>query len=120
MRKSPRYEEIGRADVPKLCALPGVLDNISAEGCKIHFPFAVTVDLENDYDIKITPANSPAKIFQLLCHPQWVKEAKNTTEIGFSVLPSKNYRELLDYVSDIQKALQKEQASDARVVCSRP
>ena len=118
MRKSPRYSEIGRVDAPTLCALPGVLDNISAEGCKIHFPFTLTVDLENDYDIKLTPANCAPKVFQLVGHPQWVKETKNTTEIGFSILPSHNSRELVAYVNELEKNAQSENSNETRVLCT--
>ena len=40
-RKNHRYPEIGRVIAPELCALPGILDNISFDGCKIHFPVSV-------------------------------------------------------------------------------
>ena len=54
-RQHTRYEEIGRVLAPELCALPGVLDDISVSGCKIHYSFPITVDLENEYDIKLSP-----------------------------------------------------------------
>ena len=53
-RQNVRYEEIGRVISPELCALPGILDNISATGCRVHFPVNVIVDLESEFDVKIS------------------------------------------------------------------
>ena len=47
-RLHTRYEEIGRVTASELCALPAVLDDISLNGCKIHYSFPVVVDLENE------------------------------------------------------------------------
>jgi hypothetical protein len=101
IRKSLRFADIGRIDAPQICALPGVLDNISREGCKIHYMFPVVLDLENDYEIKVTPASSPMRPLLLLCHPQWVKEDKGITEIGFSILRSPDYSRLVSYVDNL-------------------
>ena len=54
-RQHIRYEEIGRVNAPEICALPGILDDISSEGCKIHYTFPVVVDLETEYEIKLSP-----------------------------------------------------------------
>jgi hypothetical protein len=101
MRKSMRFADIGRIDAPQICALPGVLDNISREGCKIHYMFPVVIDLENDYEVRITPSSSPMKPFTLLCHPQWVKENKGITEIGLSILRSPEYSRFVEYVNNL-------------------
>ena len=52
-RLHTRYEEIGRITAPEICALPGILDDISLTGCKVHYSFPVVVDLENEYDVKL-------------------------------------------------------------------
>ncbi len=100
-RKSVRFSDIGRIDAPQICALPGVLDDISRDGCRIHYMFPVVVDLENDYELKITPASSPMRPFRLICHPQWVNEDKGMTEIGFSFLRSPDYSRLIEYVNNL-------------------
>jgi hypothetical protein len=100
-RKSVRFSDIGRIDAPQICALPGVLDDISRDGCRIHYTFPLVVDLENDYELKITPASSPMRPFRLLCHPQWVNEDKGMTEIGFSFLRSPDYSRLIEYVNNL-------------------
>jgi len=104
-RQNTRYSEIGRVNCPELCALPGVLDNISLEGCKIHFPVAVVVNLENEYMIKITLSRTPEdNPLQLMCKPMWVSENSGATEVGFSILYSPDdarLREFINYLETI-------------------
>jgi hypothetical protein len=51
-RNSTRFKEIGKITSQELCALPGILDDISASGLKVHYAFPVVVDLENEYDME--------------------------------------------------------------------
>ena len=44
-----------------ICALPGILENISREGCKICYQFAVSVDMDTDYEAKITFARAASE-----------------------------------------------------------
>jgi hypothetical protein len=50
-RHSERFDDIGRVEIPELCGISATLENISKDGCKIHYSFPVVVDLENDYDM---------------------------------------------------------------------
>ena len=103
-RQNVRYEEIGRVISPELCALPGILDNISATGCRVHFPVNVIVDLESEFDVKISLSRSPEESpLQLLCKPQWVKECKNTTQIGLTILYSPDAVRLNEFISSLQE-----------------
>lgn len=114
LRKSTRFDDIGRVDAPQICALPGVLDNISQEGCKIHYTFPVVIDLDNDYEIRISPARtsgSSGRPFTLLCHPQWVREDKGSTEIGLSILRSKDYSRLAEYIKQLDSDAQNQDIS---------
>ena len=99
-RQSVRYDEIGRVISPDLCALPGILDNISSGGCKVHFPLSVVVDLENEYELKIY-SSRPAfpEPLNLICQPQWVKETDGCTEIGFSIMYSPDANRLSEFVA---------------------
>ena len=98
-RIATRYDDMGKVVCPEICALPGGLDNISKSGCKVHFPLTVVVDLETEYEMKITLAKKPDETpLLLICKPQWVKECENTTEIGFSILYSPDNNRLLHYV----------------------
>ena len=101
-RLSQRFEDIGRFLAPDLCALPGILENISREGCKIRYQYPVTLDVESDYEAKITFARAASGTFTLLCHPQWVHEDGNNTEIGFKILPSTDYSRLASYIVHLE------------------
>lgn len=102
VRKAERFDDIGRIESLELCPLAGILDNISQTGCKVHYKFPVVVDLDNDYEVKITFARaaSEGSLF-LLCHPQWVREEHGCTEIGFKILPSKDNLRLVEYIKKL-------------------
>ena len=100
-RLSQRFEDIGRFLAPELCALPGVLVNVSREGCKIHYSLPVDFDMDNDYEAKITFARSANEQFTLLCHPQWIKKDGDYTDIGFKILPSIDYSRLSKYIEKL-------------------
>jgi hypothetical protein len=98
-RKEVRYEDIGRVEAVDICALPGVLDDISLTGCRVHFPIPVTVDMENDYELKIRLSHKTMLTpLILICHPQWKKMNGNETEIGFQVLRSPDSPQLASYI----------------------
>lgn len=102
-RHSQRFEDMGRFFASDLCALPGIVENISREGCKIRYQFPVTVDVDYDYDVKITFARAASDSFQLVCHPQWVREDGKFTEIGFKILPSTDYSRLAVYINQLEE-----------------
>ena len=100
-RLSHRFEDIGRFLSQGLCALPGTLENISREGCKIHYSFPVSVDLNNDYEAKITFSRAANESFSLVCRPCWVKTVENGTNIGFQILPSTDFMRLAKYIEKL-------------------
>ena len=106
-RQETRYEEIGRVVASELCPISGVLDDISAAGCKVHYSFPVVVDLENEYDVKISPLHySDMEPLHLMCQPQWVNEIDGNTFIGFKVLYSPDAARLsnfIDYLEEISQ-----------------
>ena len=103
-RRNPRYPEIGRVIAQELCALPGILDNISLNGCKIHFPVSVVVDLDTEYMIRIALSRSLEEApLQLMCKPMWVTEDKGITQVGFEILYSPDDARLRDFVSYLQE-----------------
>ncbi len=87
-RVAERFEEMGRVSASQICALPGVLDDISSSGCKVHFPNPVNLDLENDYKICVDFANSSLGTLNLVVHPMWHSEDSSETAIGFKILYS--------------------------------
>ena len=103
-RLHTRYEEIGRVTASELCALPAVLDDISLNGCKIHYSFPVVVDLENEYEVKISPLHSSDNTpLNLICVPQWVKELEGSTFIGFKIQYSPDASRLQEFISRLEE-----------------
>ncbi|UKI53396.1 MAG: hypothetical protein L6V86_10140 [Treponema sp.] len=82
-RLSQRFEDIGRFLSPDLCALPGTLENISREGCKIHYSFPVSVDMNCDYESKITFSRAANESLALICHPCWVNQKEAALILDF-------------------------------------
>ena len=96
-RQVTRYKEIGQVVCPQLCAISGILDDISLTGCKIHFPCPVVVDLENEYELELSVSHSSEEEpLHLLCQPQWCNETSGTTQIGLKVLFSPQPKWLLN------------------------
>lgn len=98
-RQNIRYDEIGKVFSEQLCALPAVLDDISLSGCKIHYSFPVVADLEEEYELKVSPLhtnNEPP--LKLICKPQWVNEQNGNTSIGFEILYSPDLNRLSQFI----------------------
>jgi len=111
-RIDTRYDEIARIIAPDICVLPGVLDNISSTGCKVHFPIKTSADLENEYELKLISSrigfDTPLKLMTV---PQWIKENDDSTEIGFKILYSPDATRLQDFISYLDE-LSKDQLPD--------
>ena len=108
-RQSTRYTELGRVFSTELCALPGILDDISIDGCKLHFPVPVVVDLDNEYKVKIQLSRSAdEEPLQLLCKPIWVNETGGTTYIGFQILYSPDDLRLRQQISVLERIYKKD------------
>jgi len=111
-RQDTRFEEIGRITAPEICALPGVLDDISASGCKVHYSFPIVVDLDNEYEIKISPLHQNEQTpLNLICTPQWVKEQDGNTYIGFKIEYSPDANRLTAFISHMEE-ISKDQLPD--------
>ncbi|MCR4579589.1 MAG: PilZ domain-containing protein [Treponema sp.] len=106
-RQNTRYKEIGKIFSQELCALPGILDDISASGCKIHYAYPIVVDLDSEYNLEITPArqldNQPLR---LRCKPQWVNEIDGNTFIGLETLYSPDANRLAAFIEHLEAAAQ--------------
>ena len=102
-RQFTRYEEIGKVNAPQLCALPGILDDISVSGCKIHYSFKVPVDMETEYEIKLSPLHHGDQTpLNLICLPQWVDESNENTVIGFKILYSPDANRLKTFIEQLE------------------
>lgn len=103
-RQDTRYQEIGRVDAPEICALNGILDDISETGCKVHFPCSVKVNPENEYTLKFTLSRYPEQApLVLICKPVWINEEETETQIGFQHLFSPDEARLHEYISHLEE-----------------
>lgn len=101
-RHNQRFEDIGRVEINELCAFSATLDNISRDGCRIRYMYPVVVDLENDYELKITFARIASEgAFSLMCRPVWAKEVSGYTDIGFKFLHSTDIAKLNEYIEQL-------------------
>lgn len=103
LRQTERFAEIGKVECQELCAIHGILDDISSKGCKIHFNCNVSVDMEEDYELTIKPSKNIHEGFLLIGHPKWFRNIGQTTEIGFSFLRSPDTPKFEKYIEEVHK-----------------
>lgn len=98
-RNNYRYPEIGRIVAPTICAINGILDNISMRGCKIHFPCVFTMDLDKEHEINVHLSRSSKDLpLRLLCKPIWIEHGPTDTYIGMQYLYSPDEARLRDFI----------------------
>lgn len=103
-RTNIRYKDIGHIIAPEICVLPGIIDDISLSGCKVHYQFPVVIDLENEYEVKLSPSQNPSENpLNLMCTPQWVKEVDGKTYVGFQIQYSPDASRLQEFISHMEK-----------------
>lgn len=99
-RKQERYDDYGRVDCPKICALSGILDDISLSGCKAHFPIKLSVDKDDEYILSIRSSNKySASQLTMIAHIQWSSFDGQNTSVGFQFLRSPDTPKLASYIS---------------------
>ena len=101
LRKDTRFEDFGRIECEALSPVKGVLEDISFNGCKVHFDVPVTVNFENDYELYVRLSRFPTEEIVLMAHPEWTREIETVTEIGFSFLRSPDSARLEEYVKQL-------------------
>ncbi len=101
-RRDERFNEMGRVESQNLCVFPGILDDISMTGCRVHFPIPVDLDMDNDYTLNIKFSASNSNSMEMICKPQWKHTGAGCTEIGFSFLRSPDTPDLTEYVNNLK------------------
>lgn len=105
LRGAERYTEMGRVICEQICAFPGVLDDISISGCKVHYTFPVEIDKEKEYVVLFQLSRQFfSDKLELICRPMWVEEneEKNQTNIGFNFLRSPDSPELAKFIESLR------------------
>ena len=104
-----------------MCTLPGILNDISLKGCKVHFPGPVHVDMENDYNVRIKVMNQNALTsLRLISHPQWVKTADGQTEVGFTFLRSPGTLALKEYIEHLHVDMNVDDSIYSLIIKTKP
>ncbi len=116
-RKDPRFKVLGRVEPCEFSALSGSLIDISLHGCRLHYDFPVTVDLESDYTIVVRIAhNSITGDLNLLCHPAWASEDSGSTDIGMTIMRSLDTDRLTSFVNELEIERKKENSISDQIV----
>lgn len=108
LRKAIRFTEIARVDCLEICALPGVLDDISSTGCRVHFPGIVSVDLESETEIELSIRFSNPDLpqeLQLVVVPCRIVDhpEESECEVGFRIMRSPDTPLLKEYIEKLQE-----------------
>ena len=103
-RSAPRYEEKGRIDAEDVCALPGVLDDISSTGCKVRFPVPVTIDMERTYELRLKmPYKELPSTMTLEGRPQWQHQNSDSSSFGFSFVQTDDLQKLMEFIETLKE-----------------
>ncbi len=98
LRKNVRFEDFGRVDCPGICMISGVLNDISSCGLKVTFNVPLSIDMEKDYDIIVKLSKFNESPMRLTGAPAWTYAQKNSTQVGFAILYSKDSGRLENYI----------------------
>ena len=105
-RQHTRFEDFGKIECFDLSPVSGVLEDISLKGCKVHFDSPVSVNTENDYELKIRLSRVNLEPLLLIGHPQWVKSSDLSTDIGFQFLRSRDTFRLESYINKLTSEIE--------------
>ncbi len=106
LRKNARFEHFGHVACDDLSPVVGVLDDISINGCRVHFDVPVTLSFEADYEVRLRLSRFPTEELSLICHPVWSREDDGTTTIGFFILRSPDTVRLESFVAQLRQEKQ--------------
>lgn len=99
-RQLPRFQDFARARINELCQLPGYLEDVSVNGCKIRFTHVFDVDTDREYTLTVLPAlRSGIGEFEVVVRPQWICRNPDSIDIGFYVLHCPGIRQFMKYVN---------------------
>ena len=101
-RKNQRFEDMGKVEALDLCPFPGVFVDVSKVGCRVRFPTSFLANTDFEYEMKISPVRFNCyESFLIIVRPIWQKNTEDSTEIGFNVLHSPDFRKFDNYVEKL-------------------
>lgn len=102
-RQSERFDDFGSVECKDLCFLNGIVRDISLNGCKVIFDIPVEVDTNREYELHIRFPKLSETPLSLMAQPMRVVSDEQKTEIGFSILHSKDSSRLESYIKSLQE-----------------
>ena len=112
-RKDSRISEIGKVESQDLCLFPGVLVDVSKNGCRVRFPTSFLVDTELEYELKLSSVRQDfVDPLFFTVKPIWQKSSTDSTEVGFSILNSQNskmFNAFIEKLLDEKQRIESEQ-----------
>lgn len=112
-RKDIRYREMGHVDCPQICALSGVLEDISISGVKVHFPCPIILDDSKEYDLKLKMSQKPKmEAITVSCKMEWSQVEDSQTTFGFRIIKCDNKKILEEYIEFLKKSSQDDDIED--------
>jgi len=109
LRKNIRFTDFGRIECEKICALPGVLCDISTTGLKVTFPVPIdNLDYDDEYELNVVLSKLSGESIKLLVIPMWRFDnnvnGNSDTQVGFAILPSLDYDKLSSYIDKMDES----------------
>lgn len=104
LRKAERFEDFGRVENCSFCAVNGVLKDISKTGIKVSYSIPPVIDMDNEYEVTVRLSRGAVSPLSLIVKPARVIESdEGETDVGFSILRSKDTPKLEAYVSRLEE-----------------
>ncbi len=106
-RKDVRYKEMGHVEAPLICALSGVLEDVSLSGVKVHFPCPVILDDSKEYELKLKMSQKPKMpAITIFCKMEWSKVTDVQTVFGFRIVKCDDKKLLEEYIDFLKESSQ--------------
>ena len=104
LRKSPRYDAMGKAKIASIPKYKFIVKNLSITGCCLECtPVSDKLKTSEKYKVGIEPEHkSRIRKFDLDVVCKWIRSGENSSEIGFEIdsFPKgKNFQNYVDYLS---------------------
>lgn len=113
-RKERRYKEAGKVECTFICALPGVIENVSNSGLNARFPNPAVIYDDMEYTLHITLSSSSVpRPLDLICLPVWKSKGDNETVVGFKVLRSPDSPLWSDFIKRHEEKAKEDSSSSA-------
>lgn len=106
LRKDERFRDYGRVECGEICALPGILCDVSQSGLKAAFCADVSMSMDDEYRLRLRIPGGDPREMRLLAAPAWRSDEPRTgrTHIGFALLRAWDFPRFRRHVGGIEES----------------